>query len=211
MAKRPSVTSVRSRQHRVIRYIYSTDLQTAARHYNVSTKQLERFISNDPKRMKSRVQKDPAYLRLYQTDPKELAREQDVRLVPRLSRKRYYALQKPGVTPTERQQLAINYRTVTRTRIYHKSATGKISYTQATERENQTIQSRESLLIQGYGQYTTVAALQAGYSDGDLQIRDVQTIVGVWKENYNLKQDRVDDILEAILNEDYESLEESGE
>lgn len=197
MAKRPSAPSTRAKQHQVIRYIYSTDLKTAARHYNVSPQKLSRFISANPKRLKSRVQKDPAYSRLYKTDIKELAATKDIRLIPRLSSKRYYDLQRTK-SITERQQLAVNYKSVTRTRIYHKRG-DKVTYEPVTERMEQTTATRLQLLNRGFGQYTTVNAVHDGFENGTLSSADVNMIVGLWKEKYGLKDDRTEELINLIM------------
>src|SRR3970040_2648331 len=198
MAKRPSAASTRSKQHQVLRYIYSTDPKTAARDYNVSTDQLRRLAMGNPKRLKSRVDKDPAYKRLFESDPREVAKEKNVKLIPRLTRKRYNDLRRqPDLQ--RRQKLAIEYRTVTKTREYKITPEGKVTYPPLNPRQIQMQQARKELEFQDLGEYTNRKAVQEGLEQGLLTRSDVRTIVSTWQEDYAMEDDQANDMLEELM------------
>lgn len=197
MARKPSTSSTRSKQHQVIRYTYSTNPKKAAKDYDVSTAKLRQFILGDPKRLKSRVQKDPAIQRLYETDPRVLAKQKKVKLVPRYSRKRAEELAyRKDLTPV--QTKGLEYRTVTRVRNY-QVVKGKRVYPPLRERQIQAQEVRRSTLLRGYGEYSTRDALARGLENNELTISDVRTILGIWQENYDIAEERIEDMFDDIV------------
>jgi len=188
-----------------MRYVYSTDLKVASKHYNVSPKQLERFINAEPSKLKGRLSRSPAYLRLYKTDAKEVASTHDVKLVPRLSSKRAHSLQKPGVSVSEKQRKAVGYYRASRVRVYQKSkTTGKVTYVKARE------SSERELREVGLEGYSSVNAVTAGYQSGQLSADDVHTIMQVWKAKYPKSRINFDDLEDSIVGEDIDVQEDLG-
>lgn len=186
MAKRPSAASTRSKQHQVLRYIYSTDLQTTAKDYNVSTKKLQSFVLGNPRRLKGRVLKDPVFQAIYKKDVKLVAKKNKTKLVPRLSRKRYYQLGERKDLP-ERLVKAREYRTVSKVREYERTKAGKVSYRKLSTRQVQTKRARTRLaLIQekDLSTFTTKEAVRNAFKEGLLDNQDVRTIVSIWAEEY---------------------------
>lgn len=198
MAKRPSAPSIRSKQHQVLRYIYSTDPKTVARDYNVSTEKLRQFAMGNPKRMKSRVLKDPVFRRFYESDPREIAKQNDVKLIPRLTRKRYIELRRKSDLE-RREKLAIEYRTVTKTREYKVTPEGKVTYPPLNARQIQMQQARKELEFKDLGEYTNKKAVQEGLQEGLLTPSDVRTIVSTWQEDYAMEDDAAQDMLEELM------------
>lgn len=111
MAKRPSVTSIRSKQNQVLRYVVSTNVDKAAKDLGVSTKSLRKFVSASPETVK----KNPINFGLLKSTPATVAKEKDVKLVQRLSGKRLRDAY-PYFGKRERTTQAIRFAQVTRTR-----------------------------------------------------------------------------------------------
>lgn len=79
---RLNARSVKSRQNAVLRYIASTDLDTAASHFGISTQTLRNFVNATPKRI---LEVQDHYQKPLSLSPSEIAKARNVRLVPRLS------------------------------------------------------------------------------------------------------------------------------
>jgi hypothetical protein len=84
VAKRPSTRGIRSKQKGLLRYIVSTDIDTAASDFGVSTDQLKRFVNAKPETIKKRG----GFNKLQNVSPVEIAKAKQVKLVQRLSGKR---------------------------------------------------------------------------------------------------------------------------
>lgn len=122
MAKRPSLTSVRSKQNAVLRYVVSTDVNRTAKDLGVSTQQLKNFLAAKPETVK----KSDKYGKILRSDPQTVAKKEDVKLVQRLSGKRLgKAYNRYG--EDERLTRAIRYAQVTRQRRKVVSE-GKVKY-----------------------------------------------------------------------------------
>lgn len=207
MPKRPSASSTRARQKAIIRYLYSTknDYRLTAKHFQVSPKQLERFTSSNPKKVKGRLSRSPAFQRLYSADVKQVARSHDVDLVPKYSTQRVHALEQRGVPVTEKQRGAIDYYRETRQRVYTTSkTTGQVRYRKPTK------SSAEALRNAGYAGYSTTNSVQAGYLSGQLSADDVSTIIDIWRKFYPKSRVDFDALEESILGMEID-VEESPE
>ena len=179
MAKRPSVPSTRARQHQVIRYISSTSMSEASKHYNVSPEQLRRFIETPPKSLKGRLNRSTAYKRLYETNVKELAKEHKVKLPPKYSGKELHrVLSKPYESTTVKQRTAAAYTKATRIKRKETTPSGRITY--------RPVDPTAALarLEHGYTQFNTLESVETGYKSGILSSNDVNVIVEIWKEKY---------------------------
>lgn len=208
MPKRPSVSSTRARQRDVVRYVYSTNLSVASRHYGVSPKQLDRFISTEPKRLKGRISRSPAYTALYRSDAKQIARAHDIRLVPRLSGTQVHRMEQPGVTISEKNRAAVDLYRATRVRVYRKSkTTGKVTYGKPNPVNSTTI-----LRQAGYQGYSTIASVEAGYRSGQLSREDVTTILDLWRQLYgNKSRTNFDALEDSILELEVDEEVDDGE
>lgn len=119
---RLSARSVKSRQKQTLRYIASTDIERTARDYGVSTRQLRNFLTKDPKSVDQRT-----YDKILATDAKQLAREKEVRLVPRLTTDKYNLALKETF-PADRTVRSLRYTSVVRERIRKVDDEGKVHY-----------------------------------------------------------------------------------
>ena len=207
MPKRPSASSTRARQRQVSRYVFSTDVSTTARHFGVSPEQVEKFISTNPKKLKGRLNRSPAYKRMYSADPKNIAKQHKVKLVPKLTSQTVHKLEQRDVPVTERQRRAVDYFRATRVRSYRKSKEGKVTYRPITQ-----VSSAQAVRQAGYTGYSTINSVQAGYRSGQLSAEDVHEIVGLWQKLYGDKS-RVnfDDLEESILELEVDEEFDDGE
>lgn len=120
---RLSKQTAKSRQKNILRYVVSTDVERTANDLGVSTKQVRAFIRAKPET----IQKNPnRYRKFLTTDVRETAKENDVRLVQKLSGKRLYEAQK-NKQPSERLERALRYSRATRER-YQTTEQGRTVY-----------------------------------------------------------------------------------
>lgn len=157
---RLSKRTAKSRQNAVLRYVVSTDIEKTARHMNVSTSQLSRFLQAKPET----IQNNPdRFNRLLSVDPKSVAQEKDVRLVQRLSGQRRKQVM-DRERKTERQIRAVRYSEATRERRKVVSSSGQISYEPVPVNR---IQVNRNQILNNMGHLNQKAILDL-YFDGDI-------------------------------------------
>lgn len=108
---RLNARSVKSRQNAILRYVVSTDVETAARDFNTTPNQIRSYLTASPKTL----QNDRRYQKLLSADASTTAKKNDVRLVQRLSGKRLAAAYS-RYDVDDRTARAIRYAQVTRIR-----------------------------------------------------------------------------------------------
>jgi hypothetical protein len=174
VAKRPSTPSIRSRQKGILRYIVSTDIDTAARDFGVSTDAIKRFVGAGPKT----VQKSDRFNKLVDVDPVEIAKGKQIKLVQRLSGKRlakaygqYYG--KPRLTKAVRLAQA----TREKRRI---EVDGKIIYKPVAQTKSKV--ARKQILNNLAGM--TSASIMDQFNQGTLKESEARAMLNtLWKNS----------------------------
>lgn len=184
---RLNTRSVKSRQNSVLRYIASTDIDKTASDLNVSTKQLQRFVRAKPETIRKRPEQ---YNKLLSADAKQVARENDVKLVQRLSGKR---LKKAYGTqnPSPRLNRSIRLAKATREK-YAVQENGKTIYRPVSPTKIKT--QREQILtnMAGYRQKNIIDL----YNSGDISESEAKQLMRKLYRNSGLSQSQADQSFE---------------
>lgn len=168
---RLSTRSAKSAQKSTIRYIASSDIERTARDYGVSESTLRRFIAAKPESLaKSR---DKNYRKILSTDARAVAKENQVRLVPRLTREKIQSLSDEQ-RRDQRNVRAIRYTESVTERVRKvDKKTGKIRYRPANQ---ERVQNARKQIVSGMAQWNTKTVVQA-YKDGLLTEKEARTIM----------------------------------
>lgn len=174
---------VKSRQNSILRYIASTDIDKTASDMNVSAASLQRFVRAKPETIRRNPDK---YNRLLNADAKSVARENDVKLVQRLSGKR---LKKAyGVNdPSPRLNRSIRLAKATRER-YAVQEKGKTIYRPVSPTKVRA--PREQILNNMAGWRRD--SITDAYKNGDLTKDEAKNLMRKLYRNSGLNNSQAD-------------------
>lgn len=188
---RLSARSVRSKQNATLRYIASSDIERTARDYGVSTRTLRNFIKADPKSLNQST-----YNKFLAADAKGIAKNNDVRLVPRLSGERYREI-RALERPTERQERSVRYTAATRERYKKVDKSGKVRYLPASQERIE--QNRKQILAGMAGTNTkTIVAL---YQEGSITRGEARGMMRKLFANSGVSKGRADAAFRKAIGE----------
>lgn len=176
MAKRPTQRSVRSKQNAVLRYVVSTDVKRTSQDLGVSEDSLRRFLSAKPETVRNNPSK---YGKILGVEPRETARNSDVKLVQRLSGKR---LSKAYNRYGEDERLTRAIRLAQATRQRRKIVDdGKVRYVPLKSTEKGSI-ARKQILNNMSGQ--TSKSIIDQYQSGTLNEEEARSMLSqLWKNS----------------------------
>lgn len=168
---RLSTRSAKSAQKSTIRYIASSDIERTARDYGVSEFTLRRFVSAKPEALaKSR---DKNYRKILSTDARAVAKQNQVRLVPRLTREKLQSLSDEQRTQ-QRTARSVRYTEAITERIRTKNKdTGQIHYRPANQ---ERVKNARKQIVSDMAQWNTKTITQA-YKDGLLTKREARNLM----------------------------------
>lgn len=186
MAKRLNARSVKSRQSAVLRYIVSTDIDKTASDLGVSTNQLQRFARSSPETVRKHPER---YSRILSADTKQVARENDVKLVQRLSGKRLKSARKRIYEPKPNPRLikAVRLSEATRERRRIESEEGKIIYAPVKRRAEYS----RNQIITNLGGMRRAEILDL-YNSGEITESEAKTLMRKLYRNSGLSAARAD-------------------
>lgn len=168
---RLSTRSAKSAQKSTIRYIASSDIERTARDFGVSESTLRRFVNAKPEVLAR--SRDKGYRKILATDAKSVAKENRVRLVPRLTREKIQTLSDEQ-RREQRTARSIRYTESVTERIRKVDKdTGKIHYRPANP-ERAKIARKQ--IVSDMAQWNTKTVVQA-YLDGVLTKNEARTIM----------------------------------
>lgn len=183
---RLSTRSAKSAQKSTIRYIASSNIERTARDFGVSEKTLRSFINAKPETLAQSRSK--SYRKILATDTRQVAKENQVRLVPRLTRERYLQ-ERENVSPSQRTVRSMRYTeaTVERIRSVDKE-TGAVRYKPANP--ERVAQARNQIVndMAVWNQRSIVEA----YQNGVITKKEARTLMRKLYKNSGVSAARAD-------------------
>ena len=185
--------SVKSAQKSTIRYIATTDIGKTARDFGVSEKTLRRFINAKPEQIAQSRSK--SYKKILSTDVRAVAKQERVRLVPRLTRDQTLLAKQYSDDP--RKLRSVRYTEAITERIRSVDNDGNVHYRLANPERTQNAKNQMISETATWNQNRIVN----GYNSGLLSKKEARMLMRKLFANSGVSAARADAAFEKAIGE----------